>query len=250
MEPTVRIVILPEEARFLLPPGWESRRPEDRILSTEKDFARFRAYPLIYLANNDSMERLQRLRDSTGIPAERVPFSAQEVLETLLEGGPETDALKFFSLPLVRQEMKKAKPQTWADLISFAGLMHGTGTWFENGEERAAAGEPISFLVSFREDVYETVREKLMKGGITDDGLARDVMENARRGRYAKSGMDNGTKRLLLELGLDEAFIRSISRTKYLFPKICAIRQIRWEATLMWYRLHTPEAFEKTMRYN
>ena len=250
VEPTVRIVILPEEARFLLPPGWESRRPEDRILSTEKDFARFRAYPLIYLANNDSMERLQRLRDSTGIPAERVPFSAQEVLEALLEGGPETDALKFFSLPLVRQEMKKAKPQTWADLISFAGLMHGTGTWFENGEERAAAGEPISFLVSFREDVYETVREKLMKGGITDDGLARDVMENARRGRYAKSGMDNGTKRLLLELGLDEAFIRSISRTKYLFPKICAIRQIRWEATLMWYRLHTPEAFEKTMRYN
>ena len=249
-ESTVRIVVLPEEARSLLPPGWESRRPADRILSTEKDFTRFSAYPLFYLANDEGMEKLLRLSEATGMPAERVPFFAHEVLDTLLRGGSETDMLKFFSLTFVRQEMIKAKPRTWADLIAFAGLMHGTGTWLDNGEDRAVAGEPISSLVSFREDVYEAVREKLTERRIKDDGLAREVMENARRGRYAKKGMDEGTKRLLLDLGLDEGFIRSISRVKYLFPKICAVRLIHREATLMWYRLHTPEAFEKVMRSN
>ncbi|MBQ3814503.1 MAG: hypothetical protein II836_00485, partial [Clostridia bacterium] len=90
--------------------------------------------------------------------------------------------------------------------------------------------------------------EKLIGRGIADDGLAREIMENARRGRYEKYGMDGGTERLLAELGLGEAFIRSISRVKYLFPKICAVRQIRWEATLMWYALRSPDAFGKVMK--
>jgi len=52
----------------------------------------------------------------------------------------------------------------------------------------------------------------------------------------------------LQSLGLGEAFIRSVSRVKYLFPKICAVRQIRWEATLMWYALRSPDAFGKVMK--
>ncbi|MBQ3860044.1 MAG: helix-turn-helix domain-containing protein [Clostridia bacterium] len=246
--PTVRIAVLPEEARYMLPGGWETRRPEDRVLPTEEYFGRFEAYPLFCLADSGLMRKLRLLEEATGMPAERVPFSVPEVLEALLRGAPGTEFLPFLSLSPVKQAMEKAEARTWADLISLAGLMHGTGTWRGNGEERAAAGEPLSSLVSFREDVYEAVREKLVDRGIADDGLAREVMENARRGRYEKYGMDGGTARLLAELGLGEAFIRSISRVKYLFPKICAVRQIRWEATLMWYALRSPETFGKVMK--
>lgn len=126
--------------------------------------------------------------------------------------------------------MKNIKNPKFSDLIAVLGLLHGTGTWQDNGELLYERGMELKNLISCREDVYAFLYHKL-NGKCCDNpvGQVFDIRENVRMGRYARTGMPEETERLLLDCEVPEWYVESMKKIKYLFPKTNLITQAKRE---------------------
>lgn len=126
--------------------------------------------------------------------------------------------------------LKNIKNPKFSDLIAVLGLLHGTGTWQDNGELLYERGMELENLISCREDVYAFLYHKL-NGKCCDNpvGQVFDIRENVRMGRYARTGMPEETKRLLLDCEVPEWYVESMKKIKYLFPKTNLIIQAKRE---------------------
>ena len=74
-------------------------------------------------------------------------------------------------------------------------------------------------IPAFREDIYNDISSALASSGIRDNGLALEVMENARMGLYQSRGISSELESMLFELGLPEWYPEYLKNVMYLFPK-------------------------------
>lgn len=237
-DPGIRTyVIIEEEA-----PGKAEGR--ELLYSYEEDYDRFKQYPAITLIQDGELEAWGRLERETGVLFENVPFTDERVLNAFR--GGDTRGIPEFGSDFARAVMEQSPPACIRDLIQIPGLCHGTGVWRGNGEELAKAGLPLGSLTAYRDDVFRCIQERMPPG--SGSGLAYHVMEEVRRGAYARHGMPADIRQQLLGLGLEERLIKVFGKIGYLFPRAHGITHVRHAMILMWYKVNFPEAFGKVRR--
>lgn len=206
----------------------------------------------------------------TGIPTKNISLSAPEVYEFISslinDSFKEQQSLaviacKEFGLEEYAELIPAGIEDIWQDhlscmpmsnfdeLVSLWGLLHGTGTFFENGEELVKKN-----VISARQILCcrEDVLDYLISHGM-DINAATQIMECVRKGKVnSKSWLGDGICGFTYEqwvaldnCGVEAWFIESCQKIKYLFPRgHCAAFSANL-VRLLWYVIHTPEAAEK-----
>lgn len=195
-------------------------------------------YPAVTLLPDGELEAWGRLERETGISFENVPFLDERVLDAFI--GGDTGGIPEFGPDFARAVMAQSPPACIRDLIQIPGLCHGTGVWRGNGEELAKAGLPLGSLTAYRDDVFRCIQERMPPG--SGSGLAYHVMEEVRRGAYARHGIPADIRQQLLGLGVEERLIEAFGKIGYLFPRAHGITHVRHAMILMWYKMNYPEA--------
>src|SRR5574344_2358287 len=108
------------------------------------------------------------------------------------------------------------KPTTFAELIKIAGLSHGTDVWLGNAQELIKQNiVPFKEVIGCRDDIMVYLMNKGMK-----PIRAFKIMEFVRKGKASK---DPDTwaefEKEMREAGIDEWYIDSCRKIKYMFPK-------------------------------
>ena len=131
-------------------------------------------------------------------------------------------------------------PCSFSDIVKVEGICHGTGTWFDNGEELISAGASLKDLFATREDVYET----MLSFGIERE-KSFEIAESVRKGLFARGKMKEELVGELLSHDVPEHYIESCKKIKYLFPRSHAAEYAWMELCSLYYKKKYPEIYYK-----
>ena len=182
---------------------------------------------------------------ATGTAFERVNFSQNEVLNEFRLGN--TDGIPEFRTDFYKDMAEEVSPKSFYDLIQISGLSHGTGVWIGNAKELVNQGIPVRNVIAYRDDVFNHIAQYMLRKGIANTGYAYKIMEDTRRGVYARVGVSEEMKKQLKDIGIEDWFADSIGKIQYLFPKAHGVTYVKLAATLMWYKIHYPKEFNEIM---
>ena len=218
-------------------------REEGKILILSLSYGE-RQTNVTFFADQE-LARCKALESATATDFSRIGFACKEVLSEFQKGN--TDGILEFRNRLMKDILNSTKPVSFGELLQTFGLSHGTGVWFDNAQKLTEDGISLTKVISYRDDVFNYVRERSLKCGLADSGFAYKVMEDARRGVYLKNGIPASLRSHLFALGADEWFIKSISKIRYLFPKAHAVEYMKTAAIQMWYKINYPKEFKDIM---
>ena len=120
----------------------------------------------------------------------------------------------------IAEAVEPDEPHDFDLLIRIDGLSHATGAWEGNGKQLVQSKQAaFRMLPAVCEDVWDAVVKGVRGKGVYDHGLALQVMENARRGKYSDHGMPENVEALLHTLGLPDWYPDHLRKIRYLFPK-------------------------------
>lgn len=152
------------------------------------------------------------------------------------------------------------EPHDFNMLLQIHGFCHGSAVWSEfylgndkqlssNGESLVAQGR-ASFreIPAFREDIWTDISSALVRNEIRDNGLALQMMEDARLGRYYHKGMPKEYETMLLSLGLPEWYPEYLKKVMHLFPKGHCVSLMILDIILEWYAQEFPKEYSEVSK--
>ncbi len=145
-----------------------------------------------------------------------------------------------FGTPFTIGLVYETKPTTFAELIKISGLSHGTDVWLGNAQELIRKNiVPFKEVIGCRDDIMVY----LMYHGV-EPIKAFKIMEFVRKGKASK---DPDTwakhKEVMLKAGIEDWFIDSCFKIKYMFPKAHAAAYVISAFRIAWYKVHMPVYF-------
>lgn len=181
---------------------------------------------------DEQISQLCQQQSSTGIPLPDLqallnPAMAEALLrskyQTLLE-NPEY-------LPL-------QEPASFNLLLRIDGLSCGEGVWGNNISELLQSGKAVlGDIPAFRDDVFQTVSNALVKHDIYDPSLALLVVDNVRTGRYTRKPIPHSVETLLLQLGLQDWHLNLMKEIRFLCHKGHCVTHLIVDLLCEWYSL-------------
>lgn len=204
---------------------------------------------------DERLERIQQLQKATGAqipnPLEHI---TPEMAETLYQKRRSNETY----IETMTQYLPEDEMHNFDLLMKLDGFAHGSGVWshrwlengiekwVRNGEKLVSEGRAaFCEIPAFREDIWNDVCTALVRNNIRDNGLALEVMETARMGKYYHRGMPASVECLLIELGLPEWYPEYLKNVLYLFPKGHGISLLLLEITLEWYAMNYPAEYQQ-----
>ena len=198
--------------------------------------------------------QLRMIQDLTKTDILKVPLDDKETMsiftstkalgvtneQILCETG--TLGIPEFGTPFTIGMVAETKPKTFAELIKISGLSHGTDVWLGNAQELIKNNVvPFSQVIGCRDDIMVY----LMYHGVVPI-KAFKIMEFVRKGRASKP-KDRDTwleyKETMKEAGIEDWFIDSCEKIKYMFPKAHAAAYVISAFRIAWYKVHMPVYF-------
>ena len=150
-----------------------------------------------------------------------------------------------FGTPFTIGMVAETKPTTFAELVKISGLSHGTDVWLGNARDLCtpdASGNirvPFKEVIGCRDDIMVYLMYKGMK-----PIKAFKIMEFVRKGKASKDPTTWAEhKKTMEDAGIEEWFIDSCQKIKYMFPKAHAAAYVTSAFRIAWYKVHMPVYF-------
>jgi DNA polymerase-3 subunit alpha (Gram-positive type) len=193
---------------------------------------------------------IRMLEDITGVDSTKIPldepntmklFTSTESLGITKEDincEVGTLGIPEFGTKFVRQMLIETQPSTFSELVRISGLSHGTDVWVNNAQDLVKNNvAPLSKVISTREDIMLY----LINAGM-DKKKSFKIMENVRKGR----GLSPEDEQDMRSLRVEEWYIESCNKIKYMFPKAHAAAYVMMSFRIAYYKVYFPEAFYST----
>ncbi len=179
------------------------------------------------LDDKDTMSIFSSL-DKLGVTSEQI------MCPTGTLGIPE------FGTPFTIGMVEETKPTTFAELVKISGLSHGTDVWLGNAQELIKNNiVPFKEVIGCRDDIMVYLMYKGLK-----PIKAFKIMEFVRKGKASKdpAGWEEH-KQTMIDAGIEDWFINSCEKIKYMFPKAHAAAYVTSAFRIAWYKVHMPVYF-------
>ncbi len=244
---------------IVLPFGWEiytftpvqhpANDQETSIVTTHFDYHSIDHNLLkLDILGHDDPTMIRMLEDLTGVDAKTISLDNKEVLSLFAD----TSALKVspeelmgcdlgslgipeFGTEFVMQMLRDTKPKNFSDLVRISGLSHGTDVWLNNAQYFIKEGNcTLSTAICTRDDIMTY----LIHTGV-ENGLAFKIMESVRKGK----GLTPDMEKAMLEAGVEDWYIESCKRIKYMFPKAHAVAYVMMAFRIAYFKVFYPLAY-------
>lgn len=199
--------------------------------------------------------QLRMLQDLSGMDVTTVPLDDKETMDIFLSPKPlgvtqdqimnptGTLGIPEFGTPFTIGMLVDTKPTTFSELIKISGLSHGTDVWLGNAQELIRNKVvPFKEVIGCRDDIMVY----LMYHGV-EPIKAFKIMEFVRKGRASKDPETwKSHVALMEEAGIEEWFIKSCGKIKYMFPKAHAAAYVISAFRIAWFKVHMPALYYAT----
>ena len=202
------------------------------------------------ILGHDDPTVLKMLQDLSGKDILSVPLDDKEVLsifsstdalgvtkeQILSEVG--TYGVPEFGTKFVMDMLVETKPKTFAELVKISGLSHGTDVWRGNAQDLIKNNiVPFSEVIGCRDDIMVY----LSYNGL-DAKDAFKIMEFVRKGKPSKQKEDwnNVWVPKMREKNIEDWYIDSCTKIKYMFPKAHAVAYVMMACRVAWFKVHMP----------
>ena len=195
---------------------------------------------------HDDPTVIKMLYDLTGLDPQSIPLGDPDTMSLFTS----CDALKLnddigssvgtygipeFGTKFVRQMLLDTMPTTFAELVRISGLSHGTDVWLGNAQYYIKEGyTTLKEAICTRDDIMLYL---IFKG--VEAGHAFKIMEAVRKGK----GLKPEDEAAMRAANVDEWYIESCKKIKYMFPKAHAVAYVTMAFRIAYYKVHHPEAF-------
>lgn len=193
---------------------------------------------------------IRMLEDLTGLDPKTIPANDERTMS--LFKGPETlgvtreeihsetgtYGVPEFGTNFVREMLVDTKPSTFGELVQISGLSHGTDVWLGNAQDLIRKGIcDLSSVIGCRDDIMVT----LMYKGLPP-AVAFQIMESVRKGR----GLRPEWIDIMKENGVEDWYIESCKKIKYMFPKAHAAAYVLMAFRIAYFKVHYPKEYYAT----
>ncbi len=196
------------------------------------------------ILGHDDPTMLKMLKDLTGLDPQTIPLNDPKVLSLFtsvdalgvtsedIKCNVGTLGIPEFGTKFVRQMLLDTKPTTFSDLVRISGLSHGTDVWLNNAQEFIKNGQTtLKECISTRDDIMVYLVYKGLK-----PKMAFDIMESVRKGK----GLKPEYEEIMIENKIEDWYIESCKRIKYMFPKGHAVAYVMMAVRIAYYKVYYP----------
>jgi DNA polymerase-3 subunit alpha (Gram-positive type) len=196
------------------------------------------------ILGHDDPTMIRMLQDLSGIDPNTIPFDDKETMMLFSSpkslGVAEEDILcrtgtlgvPEFGTGFVRQMLEDTRPSTFSELVQISGLSHGTDVWLGNAQDLVRSGTcDLKNVIGCRDDIMVT----LMYKGL-EPSLAFNIMEKVRKGK----GLTEEHEAAMKENGVEDWYIDSCKKIKYMFPKAHAAAYVLMALRIAYFKVHHP----------
>lgn len=233
------------------PIQYPANDPKSGVITTHFDYNAISSNILkLDILGHDVPTIIRMLEDMTGVDPQTIALDEENTMSLFasteaLKVSPEeinskvgTLGIPEFGTKFVRQMLVDTKPTTFSELVRISGLSHGTDVWINNAQELVRNNiAPLSKVISTREDIMLG----LINVGM-DKSKAFNIMEKVRKGK----GLPPGAEEEMKELGVEDWYIDSCKKIKYMFPKAHAAAYVMMSFRIAYFKVFYPEAFYAT----
>lgn len=200
------------------------------------------------ILGHDAPTILRLLQDFTGIDPKDVPASDPRVMKLFyapeevlgislnqIEATTGTLGVPELGTTFVQKMILETKPSSFEELVRISGLSHGTDVWTGNAQELIQKG------ICTLKDVIDTrdnIMVELMQKGL-EPKIAFTIMESVRKGK----GLKEEWIPLMKQHGVEDWYITSCKKIKYMFPKAHAVAYVEQATKIAWFKVNRPVEF-------